>query len=168
MRSVAVHNAIHIRQQHHNVVAANMQAARQRQNHMRILRADILVMQLSVHLLSALGVISGAPHMLLQRQGEHIRTRRKHEAQAIIEAIPRALVQLKYCGRRNAASEVHMAVRQHSVGRYLLVGIKFVPSGRARTQQDEAWITTAHFLRGAELRRLLRNGRLHPIRKELA
>ena len=167
MRPVAVHAAIHFHQQHHNVIAANMQAARQRQNHMLVLRADLQVMKLSADLLSALSVTSSAEHLMFSVQGLHIREKRKHEAQAIIAAIPRALEELNYCGLRDAEKQIHTAVGHHGLGGYLLVGIKFIPASRARSKRDEAWVTTAYFLGSSELRRLLRREKLNPIHRTL-
>ncbi|MBI3776814.1 MAG: hypothetical protein HY273_14930 [Gammaproteobacteria bacterium] len=163
MRRLAVQAATRVRF-HQNGIAANMLASRQRSNHMRVLRADILVMKLSNELLSIFDVATRPEDLLLWFQGEHIRQRRKHEANAIIEGIPRALTSIKYFGQRIVAGRgnEYTAVGEHKLGCLLLVGIKFVISKNAHSNKDEAWVTTAHFIREAELRRLLRKGAVHP------
>ena len=168
MASVAVHTAVRVHHQHFSTISANLLSARLRQSHSFTLHAHLQVSNLTLELLSALGVTTAAQHLLLSVQGEHIRKRRKSEAQAIIAAIPHALEHLRFIGRRSAEKEVHIVVGQRRVGRTLLVGIKFVPANRARSDRDEAWVTTAYFVRDAEVRRLLRNGQLRPVRASLA
>lgn len=162
MHSIAVRTALRVHQQHHMVAAANMRATQLRQQQLRHLQAHVQVGKLSVELLSTLGVSSKANWLLLSVQGQHIRERRKHEAQVIVMTIPAALDQLKYHGRRKGVGNVHTVVGRSGLGRYLLVGIKFVPARRARSSQDEAWVTTAYFVRQKELKRQLKNGELRP------
>ena len=107
-----------------------------------------------------LGVHTSAQRLLLPTQGRHIR-RGKPDSRAIIAALPAALEALRYRGYRKAKDE-HTAVGSCGNGCMLLVGVVFV-AARDPSQNDEARITTAHFISQQTLRKKVRNGQLAPI-----
>ena len=130
------------------------------------LTADRIVMQLTEEFLSIIGATSTAKELRLSyNQEQHIREQRGAEAQAVIDGIPNALLQLRYVNRKRRVRREHTVIGSPGPGRPLLVGFKFVPSGRARSKNDEAWVTTAYFLNGLELRKKIRKHRLRPVER---
>lgn len=159
--NVAAHAAMFVHRQNSMIAAQN--AARLRASNAALVpRANLVVATLAPDLLRLLGVDTHAEKLMLKTQGEHIRSRREHQAVALITAIPNALIDVKYYGRRIGGENVYSVVGEAGLGKLVLVGIKFVPARRARSGSDEAWVTTVHFLREKELRRLLRDGRVQP------
>jgi hypothetical protein len=113
-------------------------------------------------LAAELGVHTSAQRLLLPTQGRHIRLG-KRDSRAVIAALPAALESLRYRGYRKAKDE-HTAVGSCGSGCMLLVGVVFV-GARDPSQNDEARITTAHFIGQKKLRKKVRNGQLTPIRR---
>jgi hypothetical protein len=125
--------------------------------------ADLVVLKLYSQFLSIFGVITEACDIRLRNQGRHIHIRRTREAHLIIEAIPQALTHVKYVGRRYPDKHIYTAVGKSESRYLLLVGIEFVRAESAPSGKDEAWVTTAYFLKEPELRRQLRKQVLRPL-----
>ncbi len=128
------------------------------------LTADRIVMQLTEEFLSIIGATSTAKELRLSyNQEQHIREQRGAEAQAAIDGIPGALLQLRYVNRKRRVRPEHTVIGSPGLGRPLLVGLKFLPSDRTRSKNDEAWVTTAWFLDGQKLRAQIQKNRLRPV-----
>jgi hypothetical protein len=111
-------------------------------------------------LAAELRVRTSAQQLVLPTQGRHIRLG-KRDSRAIIAALPAALESLRYRGYRKAKDEP-TAVGLCGYGRMPLVGVVFV-GARDPSQNDEARITTAHFIGQQALDKKVRNGQLTPI-----
>ena len=117
--------------------------------------AHVAVAPLSSELTALLGVNTLAKQILLPIQGRHIRKQRLDEARSVIASIPNALTRIRYLGNRELPHE-YTLVGKLDDKRLLLVGIKFVPANRASSNQDEALLTTSHYLGQDNLKRMLK------------
>ena len=127
MSHVSRHTAVHAAARAHyqqSAFIASMHVLRQNSRNVAALFADILVMKLTPELLSTLGVATQAENLLISAQGDHLRRRRKHEALAIIEAIPRALTRMTYHGLRDNSTQTHTVVGEHKLGGLLAIKFK--------------------------------------------
>jgi len=127
--------------------------------------SGVIVSEITKELLAVSGVCTDAKHIVFEKQCFHVYDRRRHEARAIIRGIPEALKNIRYYNARSKPAE-HTFVGKLEQ-KYLLVGVKFVPSYRSSSGEDEAWITTAYFLNKKKLRTKLNKNRLRPVRAGL-
>lgn len=127
--------------------------------------ADTLLMKLTGEFLSLFGVASAADSLVLTKGGAHIRQHHTRDAEEILSSLLHALTHIKYVSeRRNRRGQMERAViGEHRPDRLLCVPIKFVPSGRATSGKDEAWVPTSFIINLREVRRLLRRGQLRPV-----
>ena len=158
---VAVHGSAFAHSTHISHLV-NAIASRQQKSISVIVRSPVAIFELSPLLLAIIGVNSRATHILLDRQGEHIRQRRAREATNIIDGIPEALSKIEFYGRHDPKKNNYTLIGRNAIGKLLLVGVKFITHHLTHPKQDEVWINTAYFIREPELRRLLNNGRIRP------
>jgi hypothetical protein len=128
-----------------------------------LLQSDLVAFGLTSSFLSLLGVSTQAVDVRFSVQAEHLWRRREREARSIIDAIPEAMARVKYIGGRDTSQRTErIALGECSGNRLLCCIIKFVPAQHAKSGTDEAWMSTAYFVRQAELRRLLRRKGIRP------
>ena len=127
------------------------------------IHGHFLVVKVTDSLLALLDISSQAEDLLLRAYGAHIQVRRARRSAEIIRAIPEALRQIKYVGRKLGERELRHVVGISDIGKMLFVGLEFVPSARAPSHRDEAWVTTAHYVDLKEIRRCLRRNLLRPV-----
>jgi hypothetical protein len=140
------------------------QASSQQYYNLALYRSPIVVMKLTRAFLASLKITSRATHLLNPFQGEHIWQRHKNEANAIHAAMPMALNNLRYIGRRFLSRRIEVtAVGECAGGRLLLVGFKFVPARRASTKGDEALVKTAYFVDDNRIAALVKQGQLKAV-----
>lgn len=131
--------------------------ASRRRSYFSALHASISVMKITEDFLSVLNVSTNAVDLLIPYQGQHIKVRRRSESTKIIDAIPQALTHIKYVGRRGSPSPKgeRTVVGAYEIGHMVKTCMLF--------ESERAVVTTAYFLRGRELRRLLRRKEIQPI-----
>jgi hypothetical protein len=131
--------------------------------------ANRFVGTLTPNLLAAIYVLTSAQDLLMAYNTEqHIWDEHKQDAEAIIDALAPSLSRVRYrTEKRRAISDERTIVSAHppgpAPGRWLLIGLKFLPHHRSRSRQDEAWVTTAYFINETELHRQIRQQHLSPL-----
>jgi hypothetical protein len=122
------------------------------------------VLRLHPDFLSILEVTTTAVDLVFEKQGHHIREKRERVVPAVFESISYAMSRIEYKGGRvNGNKVIRTAVGRSQDGRWLLLGMKFIPAEYSDSRQDEAWGRTAYFFDESDLPGKIRSWALRPI-----
>jgi hypothetical protein len=116
----------------------------------------------TARMLALFGETSTAEFVMAPNAAAHLGERRPKDA-AMLSTALQGRVEYLYYGQRYPGTRKYELVVRAPDGTVIFLALKFIAAAKSGSGVDECIATTAHEIDEAEIRRLVRRGRLRPV-----